>query len=149
MARNSSTSAASRHRRDELALREFMAADTVSSLNELQDKLRTSVLPDGLLIQKIGPTMLLYFIDFGQFPIISASMVVNSDLSWSAWLAQQLIPKQQMPLIGDQIETVSSLTNSMAQLKAMCVGNVPVNGMAVYKYAWPYKTYVDCLVSNC
>ena len=92
MARNSSTSAASRHRRDELALQdqiqEFMAADIVSSLDDLQNKLRTSVLPDGLLIQKIGPTMLLYFIDCGQSPIISASMVVNSDLSWSAWLAQ-------------------------------------------------------------
>ena len=69
-------------------------------MDELQNKLRTSVLPDGLLIQKIGPTMLLYFIDCSQFPIISASMVVNSDLSLSAWLAQQLIPKQQMPLIA-------------------------------------------------
>ena len=32
---------------------------------------------------------------------------------------------------GDQIETVSSLTNSMAQLKAMCVGNVPVNWIKI------------------
>jgi len=130
-ARSSSSSAASRHQRAELKLKqqidEFILSDKISSFNELQEKLSSATLPTGFQTQILENSLLLFLIDYDVFPKISASLKINADLTWTCWLQDKQITHRQMSLLQQTIDNISSVLNCLAQLKAMVDNKTNVN----------------------
>ena len=133
--RSLTTSAAHRYAREEdnlnCSIEDFFSNDKIGDFLDLKEKLKTSTTPAGFLLTDYNSSYLIYMIDGTDVPTISASFLINNDLSWTASVNQTPLPASSFPLLNDKLASVSSLPNSLATLKSFKDDNAAINWLEV------------------
>jgi len=124
LTRQTEVSAEDRHARTEARFIEqeelMWNHESIQSLADLKSKLQAcESLPEGVSVIDLPGELLLAFVETITVPIITASLVVKSDMTWSAAVRQVPLMPSRLNVLPSNICNVSSVTNALAILKSL------------------------------
>ena len=85
----------------------------------LVEMLQSSILPNGYILQHLSGTLLIFSLSVSGSPSVSSSILIQDDLSWSAWANHKPVTSTELMVLESKVETVASVLNALAMLKSL------------------------------